>query len=189
MKKLSIILTCVFLGIAVTANAQDFKKNEISFGFGAGSNSQITEIGGKMVDAMFGESVGDADYFGPFSVEYFRHLDEKYAVGAVFTYVYSKMEQSGVEGSAAKSGVNNYYTVMPAFKSTWLRDRLVSVYSKIALGATYSVLKEGSNKDSEIAFNYQVTVGGIEFGGPIRIFAEIGYGEQGMGLIGLRAHF
>lgn len=71
------------------------------------------------------------------------------------------------------------------------------MYSKIALGATLLNEKYDSNRDnsndyddSALHVNWQLSLLGIEAGSPtVRAFAELGFGEQGIILAGLRYKF
>ena len=71
------------------------------------------------------------------------------------------------------------------------------MYSKLAFGATLRNEKYDSDSDSskddsdsEVHVNWQASLLGMEFGGPtIRGFLELGTGEQGIALVGLRYKF
>ena len=88
---------------------------------------------------------------------------------------------------------------MPAVKMDWLRRKHFGMYSKVALGATLRTEstdyddehKEDEMKsESNVHINCQVSLLGIEAGTTrLRAFAELGFGEQGTGLVGLRYKF
>ena len=86
---------------------------------------------------------------------------------------------------------------MPAVKFDWLRKKNFGMYSKLAFGATYRTEKiEYKNSvyedydENGLHVNWQLSVLGIEAGSPtLRGFVELGTGEQGIGLIGLRYKF
>ena len=86
---------------------------------------------------------------------------------------------------------------MPAVKFDWLRMKNFGMYSKLAVGATLRNEKFNSDSssskdtsDSEVHVNWQASFLGIEAGSPtLRGFLELGTGEQGIALVGLRYKF
>ena len=87
---------------------------------------------------------------------------------------------------------------MPSVKFNWLRRHNWGLYSKLAAGATlrHSSLKEKESVDAkkttknQAFFNFQVSAIGFEAGSEnVRGFAELGIGEQGVGLAGVRFRF
>ena len=92
---------------------------------------------------------------------------------------------------------NTYYTLMPAVKFDWLRKKHFGMYSKAAVGATLRNEKYNSDvsssrdyNDSEVHVNWQASFLGIEVGSPtLRGFVELGTGEQGIILAGVRCKF
>ena len=87
--------------------------------------------------------------------------------------------------------------MMPAAKFNWLRMKNFGMYSKLAAGLTFASKKEDYSKgntpnqsESKVGFNFQVSAIGFEAGSEnIRAFAELGVGEQGIILAGVRAKF
>ena len=87
--------------------------------------------------------------------------------------------------------------MLPAVKIDWLHKKYFGMYSKAAVGVTLTSKKEdysdASNKDiseSNVDFNWQASLLGIEAGSPnIRAFVELGVGEQGIFVGGLRCKF
>lgn len=176
MKKL--ILTVVAAMMAtVSINAQDEWQNEIAVAYGAGSNTDIVSSIG--VGMFTGKQTS---YWGPISVEYFRHFSSGVGVGAVAAVGGCKWE----EHSNAKS---TYFTFMPALKYNWLVKDHFGMYSKIAAGITFAKDSGTSKNNSRSEFNWQASLVGLEFGGALRGFVEFGFGEQGIILGGLRYKF
>ena len=198
MKKL-FVMVAVAMMAAMSVNAQngyDDTKHEVAVSYGLGSNSDIIDafenIGGALVGARF----ENEKFFGPISVECFYHVKEWLGVGGIFAY--GQCEQD-VYLLGDKDGVskNTYLTLMPAVKFDWLRKKNFGMYSKLAVGATLRNEKYNSDvasskdtSDSEVHVNWQASVLGIEAGSPtIRGFAELGTGEQGIILAGVRYKF
>ncbi len=162
-------------------------------------------------------SYDNEKYIPPISIEYFHHLNKTVSIGAIgcfngytsdmfFTWQKNNGDGTGTVKSKEKIGVaKKYYaTLMPAVKFDWVRTKNFGVYSKLALGLTYMYEKEIQKKDdtgkdigekklhSDTGFmgNFQASLLGIE-GGTMKIrgFAELGCGEQGILLAGLRYKF
>ena len=184
---------------AMSVNAQngyDDTKHEVAISLGVWSNSEIIDafenVGGALVGARF----ENEKFTGPISAEYFYHVKNWLGVGGILAY--GQCEQD-VYFVGKKDGVskNTYLTLMPAVKLDWLRKKHFGMYSKLAFGATLRNEKYDSDSDSskddsdsEVHVNWQASLLGMEFGGPtIRGFLELGTGEQGIALVGLRYKF
>jgi hypothetical protein len=117
-------------------------------------------------------------------------------VGGILAYGVNKQDVMSGKDKIGESK-NSYLTLMPAVKFDWLRKKNFGMYSKLAVGATLRNEKYDSNtssgkdyNDSEVHVNWQVSLVGIEAGSPtIRGFAELGFGEQGIILAGVRYKF
>ena len=198
MKKI-LVLAAVAMMTAMSVNAQngyDDTKHEVAISYGLWSNSEIIDafenVGGALVGARF----ENEKFTGPISAEYFYHVKNWLGVGGILAY--GQCEQD-VYFVGKKDGVskNTYLTLMPAVKLDWLRKKHFGMYSKLAFGATLRNEKYDSDSDSskddsdsEVHVNWQASLLGMEFGGPtIRGFLELGTGEQGIALVGLRYKF
>ena len=198
MKKF-LVMAAVAMMTAMNVNAQngyDETKHEVAISYGIDSNSQIIDafenIGGALVGAKF----ENEKFTGPISAEYFYHVKNWLGVGGILAYGQNKQD---VYLLGDKDGVskNTYLTLMPAVKFDWLRKSHFGMYSKLAVGATLRNEKYDSvdasskdDSDSEVHVNWQISLLGIEAGGPtIRGFLELGTGEQGIALIGVRYKF
>lgn len=198
MKRI-ILLAAVAMMTAMSVNAQngyDETKHEVAVSYGWWSNSDIIDafenVGGALVGARF----ENEKYFGAISAEYFYHVKNWLGVGAIFAY--GQCEQD-VYLHGDKDGVskNSYFTLMPAVKFDWLRKKHFGMYSKLAVGATLrnekynnDVASSKDSSDSEVHVNWQASLLGFEVGSPtLRGFLELGTGEQGIALVGLRYKF
>ena len=199
MKKLLLISLCaVALMVANSANAQSdntFPKNEFSVSYGVASNSQWIDFYSDVISTALGVTTKDKFSFGPISAEYFRRLSPVIAVGAVGVITSEKRDLLYKDEKYADY-TSSYYTLMPAVKFNWLRKEKVGLYSKLAAGVTFTSnnIKDAdktvsSDKDKDLMFNFQASMIGVEVGTTIRGFAEIGVGEQGLILLGLRYRF
>ena len=195
-------MVAVALMTAMSAQAQSNgydTKHEVSVSYGIDSNSQWLDVleNTTLIIASGATASFDNDRFlGPISVEYFYHLKPWVGVGGIFAYGSNKQD---ILFSGKKDGElkHSYYTLMPAVKFDWLRKKHFGMYSKLAVGMT---LRTENIEDSDpsvksedntmMHLNWQASFLGIEAGSPtVRGFAELGFGEQGIILAGVRYKF
>ncbi len=149
----------------------------------------------------------DKSYLPPISVEYFHHLNKCVSIGAIAALnshssdMYCTWESNNGDRKQEKVGkaTKNFVSFLPAAKFDWLRKKNFGMYSKIGAGFTYMHEKEVQNNqdedkevnsDNEFFFTFQASLIGIEVGSEkIRGFAELGVGEQGIALAGIRCKF
>lgn len=188
--------------VSVPAQAQDEMetRHEIGISYGAIPNSTWIDVLTEVIPAMFGETYDNHRYVGPIGLEYYYHTSPLIGVGAVV--VYATNNEDGFEGDLKTSHLNkSYFTVMPSAKFNWLRKKHWGLYSKLAIGATYAHFVDqdydqtGKKTNEEtivndLLFNFQASVLGVEAGSQkVRGFVELGVGEQGLALAGIRFKF
>ncbi len=191
MKKFFVMVAAAIM-TAMSLNAQngyDETKHEVAISYGVWSNSQIIDefenVGGALVGARF----EDEKYFGSISAEYFYHLKNWLGVGGILAYG-QRQEDVYLLGKKDGDIKNSYFTLMPAVKFDWLRKPHFGMYSKLAFGATLRTEKYDGDTDTEMHINWQASLVGIEAGSPtLRGFLELGTGEQGIALVGVRYKF
>lgn len=141
-----------------------------------------------------------------FSIQYMYRVSPKLKVGAVATYqqTSSKLMVADKQGGyhEAAKATNNYFVVMPAVKAMWVEKKNIGLYSKLAVGisiasnkaemtngakeSTPGELTNRIKSDKGTRFAYQVSAIGLEVGSKnLRGFAELGYGFQGIGQVGI----
>ena len=172
-------------------------RHEIGISYGAGCNSDIiTSFGGALGKALVGAQSDNDSRFGTIAVEYFYHTSKVIGVGAIAGFGQNKEDtRSKNTGELWGSNTDTYYTIMPAVKFNWLRKSHFGMYSKLAAGIMFSRFRyertDGKeNTDNSTDFNWQVSLIGVEAGSAtLRGFAELGSGEQGIILAGVRYKF
>ena len=178
-----------------TAMAQDEFKHEVAISYGALSNSQILDIFEEAITAPFqgNTTLKDDKFFGPISAEYFYHLEPWIGIGGILVYGQKKGDlYSDSDNKKIGEDKNTYLTVMPAAKFDWFRRANVGLYSKVGVGVTlrHDVTDDIDYDESNMHVNWQLTAIGVEVGSKqIRAFAELGAGEQGIVLGGIRCKF
>ena len=199
MKKFMMMVAVALMTVtSVNAQSEDLK-NELSVSYGFGSLSQLGDGIGEGLGLIFSDTEYDDGFIlGPISAEYFYHLNNpRLAIGGIFSYSKWDSDVQKRGGSHEKVGERNrnYFSVMPAVKYYWTNKNSFGLYSKAAVGAAFlnSTEKElstgKSNDDNGTYFMFQLSLIGVEFGKQFRGFAELGFGNQGFALAGLRYKF
>ena len=201
MKKIIVMVTAIMMA-ATTVSAQEEEnfKHEVAVSYGGMSNSMWMTIGetlGTVIGTLGAIRYDDGSFTGPLALEYFYHINPVVGIGAVGVYGQEKQDMF-IGNSPWGEAKNTYVSVLPAAKFNYLRKKYFGMYSKVAVGVTFRTQKEdypnsSSQEDvskSKVLFNWQVTGLGVEAGSQnIRAFVELGIGEQGMALAGLRCKF
>jgi hypothetical protein len=149
---------------------------------------------------------GEAKYVPTISAEYYYHVSKVVAIGGMVTFNSAKRDMfcawtNNVDGTRheEKTGTRklNNLSVIPTVKIDWLRKRNFGLYSKAGLGVTmmHETQKDDQEggldyKDNMLYVNFHASLIGAEFGSEsFRGFTEVGMGEQGIFVAGLRYKF
>lgn len=195
----ALVLSVMF---CVPAQAQDEMetRHEIGISYGTVPNSVWIDAFTDVVTSMFGEKQDNQHYVGPIGLEYYYHTSKLVGVGAVAVFA-SHNEDTYLTEKLDGHRTHTYYTLMPSVKFNWLRKAKWGMYSKLALGATMAHacdqdLDANGHKTGEkittndVLFNFQASLLGVEVGNQqVRGFLELGVGEQGIALAGVRYKF
>lgn len=198
MKKFFMMAAILLCGTSMSAQAQrDNIKHEIGISYGGPSSSFWASIGTHFADAFF-QGLGGAKYentsfFGSLSGEYFYHVDSSIGIGGILCYTQDNDDILN-DGSKVGDRTIRYFTVMPAVKWDYLRRDHFGMYMKAAAGYSFRLLNETYKDQDESKtdgmFNVQLSLLGMEVGSQnFRVFLELGFGEQGVALAGLRYKF
>ena len=198
MRKLTLLILAAMMGTTgmKAQNGYDETKQEVAVGLGVLPNSQFLDMFEKVGGALAGAKFENEKFFGPISAEYFYHVKPWLGLGGIIVYGQNKQD-TYLNHEMIGKNKNTYITLMPAAKFDWLRKQHFGMYSKLAFGTTMRNEKadyESPEKEgySETTFevNWQISLLGLEAGSErLRGFLELGTGEQGIGLIGLRYKF
>ena len=185
-------MVAVAMMAAVNVNAQDELKHEVGVFYGIQSASNILSI----YSSIFSAAAGDqSSFWGPIGVEYYYHLTPVVALGGVAEYAGCKAEDEKSKNTDLRE---TFFTLMPSAKFNWLRKKYFGMYSSISAGIMFASIScdedlkatDPDAKDETLTtFMFQATALGIEFGGALRGFAEVGLGEKGTLCAGLRYKF
>ena len=198
---LAVLAISSFMSVPVQAQEEEMEtRHEIGVSYGAVPNSIWINVLSDVIPAIFGVNYETNHYVGPIGLEYYYHTSPLIGVGAVA--VLATNDEDGFRKEIQDSHVTKtYFTFMPSVKFNWLRKEKWGLYSKVAVGSTYSHFTRQDYDDNgrmtgdkeitkDLLFNFQASLIGVEAGGKnVRGFAEIGLGEQGIALAGVRYKF
>ncbi len=197
---LAALALMAFVSAPVQAQDDDEIRHEIAISYGVEPNTFWIDMFTDVIKAEFGEKLDGEKYVGPIGLEYYYHTSPLVGVGAVA--VLATNHQNGFMKDVQSSHTTRtYFTVMPSVKLNWLRKHNWGLYSKLAAGGTYIRFSQDDYDDNgkktgekrtvnDLMFNFQASLIGIEAGGDhVRGFIELGVGEQGVALAGVRCRF
>lgn len=217
-KAAAIVVICG-LSMSASAQEYYETKHEVAISTGAITNTQLLDALSQFASILVtapisaivtgGQATAYYTYeneknFPPLSAEYFYHVDKLVGVGGIVSFnslkrdMYCDIQDASGNKKHTKQGVArmNNFTIMPAVKLDWLRKRNFGMYTKLGVGATIGSEKQKDDSgsvlydDTDVMFNFQASLLGIEAGSTkIRGFIELGIGEQGMFVGGLRCKF
>ena len=194
MKKMKRMLAAILIcGTSMSAQAQsDDIKHEIGISYGGPATTYWARIGAAIGNALTGAKYENTSYFGSLSAEYFYHPEPSVGIGGILCYSQDN-DDINLAGSTGDR-TTRYITVMPAIKWEYLRRDHFGMYLKAAAGYTLQRINETYKGQDESTtdglFNVQFSLLGMEAGSQhFRAFVELGFGEQGIALGGLRYKF
>ncbi len=210
MKSIKMMMAAILLCGAMSAQAQDYynTKHEFGIAIGGGSNSQIRDGMEKFAEVIV-TTVGTLGTVRPsyentseiptISLDYYYHVTKGVALGGIFV-INGRTEDMMVNKSKIGTAKRYTFTLMPTAKFDWLRKKYFGMYSKFGLGLSMlsdsqkaegnNTFKDGNKSETRWYVNFQASLIAAEFGSEnIRGFVELGYGEQGIGVLGLRYKF
>ena len=193
------------VGISIGSGANSEILSGLSdFASTAVSATVITAITGGAATGYY--SYGDESYIPTISAEYLYHVSKGVALGGSFIFngmsrdMYASWKNN-VTGNSERTKTGKArrrnISIMPMAKFDWLRKKCVGLYSKLGLGATF--MHESQKDDApggtdysktKVVANFHVSLLGVEAGSEhVRAYAELGMGEQGILLAGLKYKF
>ncbi len=198
MRKLFFMAVAALLATTSLSAQNSELKNEIGISYGVG----VSTIGDGLADGiglsfagLLGTKSENESRFGTLGIEYLRHdsNDDKFSYGGIATLA-TFSDDLVQDGTKSAERSRYYITLMPAIKYNWVNKEYFAFYSKVGVGGTLALvntkLTSGQSESAnKLSFAYQLSLVGIEFGGTFRGFIELGVGEQGIALAGLKYKF
>ena len=174
IKKL--LMAAAVVAMAVPAAAQGSRRSEVSVSYGVAPVTDWIDSYSDMLTGLFTNANTDLKGWGAVTVGYSFRLIGSLRLGAQVVYSSNTQEVRGA-GSEIR---NRYWSLLPNVKWNWMNLKVVSFYSRLGAGATFS-------KSTQFAF--QVSPVGVEVGGRVAAYAEAGIGTSGCLLVGVRYRF
>lgn len=183
LKKMLLAAAVVLMTAPVFA--QGSRRSEVSVSYGIAPVTDWIDSYSDMLTGLFTGSDTDLTGWGAVTVGYSFRLIGSLRLGA--QVIYSSNEQR-IKGSGSKIE-NRYWSLMPNVKWNWLNLKIVSFYSRLGAGASFSKAKADNRSDKSTQFAFQLSPVGVEVGGRIAAYAEAGIGTSGSLLVGVRYRF
>ena len=193
------------LGLAIGSGSNTEIINSFADLYSVAVSAAVTNsITGGTITGYY--TYGEEKYIPTISVEYYYHVNKLIGLGGFLAfnglkrdmYVNWKSNSTGAISKEKTGEATRYnYTIMPTAKFDWLRKKHVGLYSKAGVGLTFmNERQEDDAKDgtkfskTDANLNFHLTFIGFEGGSENwRGFAELGFGEQGIILAGLKYKF
>lgn len=201
MKKILLLAVAAVMATGFAKAQNQNLKHEIGISYGMGI-STISDgighgLGSGMWDGMTGHKWDNEKRLGSLAAEYFYHLNNpKVAVGGIVTFSrYGEDVLRKSDDEKIGSRTRNYVSLMPSVKYYWINKNSIGLYSKLAAGAMLLLDNSKNYQNNEkssankVYFMFQASALGFEFGRKFRGFIEVGAGEQGIVLGGLKMKF
>lgn len=167
-------LLCILFTVSVLFAGERVDHN-VSFSYGVFNLTGGSIVAGNAIADSFGAENEKDDVnlltLSSFNVAYGYQLWEKLEIGGILTYSYTG------------SGYNYHsITLMPKAKLNWINKMDFRFYSLLAIGPTF-----GFNSDKfEVEALWQASLVGFEFGDDISFFFELGVGQAGGFVAGVK---
>ena len=153
---------------------------------------------------------GDEKYIPNISAEYYYHVNKIIGLGGFLAFngmdrdIYAELKNNTNDTkSMSKIGkaTRRNFSLIPTAKIDWLRTKNFGMYTKGGIGVSFLFEKQKDDasddgadfeetSDTTVIPNVQFSLLGMEGGlENLRLFAEFGFGEQGIVLAGLKYKF
>ena len=180
-----LLMAALVLAMAVPAAAQGSRRSEVSVSYGFAPVTDWIDAYSDILTGPLSGSDADLTGWGAVTVGYSFRVIGSLRVGAQVVYSSNKQEIKGTSSEIK----NRYWSLMPNVKWNWLNLKVVSFYTRVGAGASFSKAKAGDRSDKSTQFAFQVSPVGVEVGGRIAAYAEAGIGTSGSLLVGARYRF
>ena len=175
IKKL--LMAAAVVVMAVPAAAQGSRRSEVSVSYGVAPVTDWIDSYSDMLTGLFTNANTDLEGWGAVTVGYSFRLIGSLRLGAQV-----------VRGAGSEIR-NRYWSLLPNVKWNWMNLKVVSFYSRLGAGASFSRSEVGGESDKSTQFAFQVSPVGVEVGGRVAAYAEAGIGTSGCLLVGVRYRF
>lgn len=194
MKKLILLIFTVF-ALSAYAQPDNAGKVEIYAGYGLVTAQDIIFIHSTMWTGVLvsdlHEDVVDVNGFGSVFAGFDYYNSERISFGAQLNYASYEAIYKVKSGSEQQIKIaTKFYTPMLRGKVNWINGSLLQLYTTVAAGATFMQgSADNGKKDTQAAFAFHVSPVGVRLGNTFSVFAEAGFGFQGLLSAGIAIKF
>ena len=188
MNKKTLLVSLLLLSTGVITAQKEFKRNELSFVYGYHPTSDWIDLFSDGISSIVGMNTKNNKSLGAVSVMYNYRINRIFGIGAAVSYSNHNKDLFIGDEEAGKRKLD-YITVLPRVKAEWFHSDVVTMYSSVAIGATLTVDDIDGDKDESTRIAWQFSPFGIEIGRKVAGFAEVGIGQLGIAMEGLRFRF
>lgn len=196
MKRLLVI--CILVFICSFSNAQD-QQNEVYLSYSLGTFQGINDGIQQVIDGLFeGSNVdNESKSVGVINFGYNRALSDLVWLGITASYVKynntSEVTPYNNDPPYTAKWDDQFITTMIRLDFHYVRKEIITLYSGLAIGASFESITNVSNTDvtddSNTLFAGQLNAFGMRFGKQIGGFIEFGLGYVGFVSFGLSGRF
>lgn len=189
MKKILVLVVALVIAGSAAARQpqQSMRRSEVSVSYGAFPATGWIDSFSKSIINAFVDMDAKSSNWGAITVGYNYRLTQMLSLGGQVVYA-SGTDTYSLDGETAQVN-NRYWSLMPNLKVNWYSGRLASLYSRVGVGATFMKASIGDASETETRFAFQVSALGLEVGGRLAAYAEVGLGTSGSLLFGARYRF
>ncbi len=160
-----------------------FFLNQVGFSYGVNSILEMSAARTLFKNLLVvGQDTRNFRSAGTFNLEYSHSVMDFVYIGAILSYMHGTAESTVEAGR--KVGFNAF-TFMLSTKLDWVDLNWFTFYSKAAFGMS----SVSAARESQQLFDWQLSPIGLEVGGALRFFSEVGFGAQGIFQAGARFCF
>jgi hypothetical protein len=191
-----VTISVLLIGSKGMAQKEEFSRNDVRLSYGMTTSTMVALVTGQILSDMFimpfdSSYRADATGYGAFTIQYQYRFSKLIQVGAACSFNPGHLSVQYNRGNTQYSTVF-FASVLPRIDFNYVNKGVVTLYSGIALGASYYNFKNNySNAPDKpgngITFNYHINAIGIRVGKSISGFMEMGFGCLGMLNFGVSA--
>lgn len=160
----------------------EFRNHEIGVGYGLYTGPQLLNLFAEIVS--FSLAKVDLRSSGAVSASYLYYPIKHVGVGGTVGYQRGR-EPAGADFTCSR----NYVTAMAMAKAYWFNKPYIGMYSSLSVGASYIFGEYNGASERMWRLAGQLSAVGLEAGGRLRGFVELGLGTMGLLRMGLCIKF
>jgi len=195
-------LTVLLLSIIIlNSNSQDLGRsklqNEIYGGYGFGSAQEISSVYSDVITpiitigTLYTETMSPV---GPVSLGYRRSFSKNFTLAIAGNYVaFNKQFKKSSDNSVVGTVKNTFYSFIARGDYYYVTGEYFQMYSGVGVGFTYAhdnyLDSSNASGQGKMYSAFQVNAVGIRVGKNFGVFAELGYGFEGIINAGISLKF